>query len=282
MILQSVILLCLAMVISGEMIIKKIDSQTMYHASESDPCKIETPEGLIDLSSLKTMQFSVVLDIHHSIFYWMISWCKKEVTEPPIGSDGQPLQACDTTDIPSYLTQHIPTTSACEYAMINWLSGMSAEKRAVDGIWVVTYKIGKPATYLPEKEGVITIECEPTLPFVLDCKKNTPSDPCVVRYTNAPAGALYSSDFVSPLACPGAGSGGGGGGGCGFGCIFLLVFFLGGFVYLVVFMAYNYKVKELRGRELLPHQEFWKSIPGLCKDGAIFLFQKIRSLCGSS
>ena len=280
MILASILVLSLIATIStAEMIVSEFEDGTMsYHSSVEDPCVIETPDGVINLGSLETKQFTVFIDAYHgSTFYWMVSFCKKEVSSPPI-VDGIPKQACDSTDIPSYITEHSKDSNLCSFSLYDWLSGTTAEKRASDNVWVVSYKVAQPTTWL-NKEGQISIECDPTVAEV-DCKGDAAS--CAVALTNGPSGAyIYTATFLSPHACPISG-GGGGGGGCGFGCAFLLIFFLGGFVYLVVFMAYNYKVKELRGRELLPHQEFWKSIPGLCKDGAIFLFQKIRSLCGSS
>eukprot|EP01060_Flectonema_neradi_P037069 TRINITY_DN7363_c0_g2_i3.p1 TRINITY_DN7363_c0_g2~~TRINITY_DN7363_c0_g2_i3.p1 ORF type:complete len:283 (+),score=55.07 TRINITY_DN7363_c0_g2_i3:108-956(+) len=250
---------------------KSDDGRILYHTTEADPCVIATPDGVIDLSALEKKQFSVTLDVYQSLFYWVIGWCKKQVDSAPIGPDGQPMQNCDSTQLPAYITQHSSALSLCEFSMYNWLSGITAEK--ANDVWVVSYSADQPGTY--RSIAYISLECSPTTPEQVDCKKNSPSDPCIVKFQTGDVRS-YTAAFVSPYACPGHGSGGGGGGGCGFSCAFLLIFFLGGFVYLVSFMAYNYKFKELRGRELLPHQEFWKSIPGLCKDGAIFLFMKIK------
>jgi len=36
-------------------------------------------------------------------------------------------------------------------------------------------------------------------------------------------------------------------------------------LYLGIGMGYMYKFKGARGKEMLPNQEFWKSLPGLIK-----------------
>eukprot|EP01060_Flectonema_neradi_P037068 TRINITY_DN7363_c0_g2_i1.p1 TRINITY_DN7363_c0_g2~~TRINITY_DN7363_c0_g2_i1.p1 ORF type:complete len:294 (+),score=53.38 TRINITY_DN7363_c0_g2_i1:51-884(+) len=266
-----IISLCLLVSVSG-VIVPEDDGKVTYYATAEDPCVIATPEGTINIGSLEVTQFTMNIDVfHESVFYWMVGWCQKQVSSPPV-VNGQPMQACDSSDIPSYVTQHTQS-SFCDFSMHQWLSGITAEK--LSGIWVVSYKALVPASWVSEKQTHVNIECAPSVAEV-ECDKISQFGNCLVYFTNGVGGAqIYTSTFQSRFACP-SGGGGGGGGGCGFSCAFLLIFFLGGFVYLVSFMAYNYKFKELRGRELLPHQEFWKSIPGLCKDGAIFLFMKIK------
>jgi len=75
------------------------------------------------------------------------------------------------------------------------------------------------------------------------------------------------------------GSGGSGGGGLNGGDVFLIIFFVGGFLYVAVGMAYNYKAKEARGVEMIPNLEFWKDLPQLLKDGASFAYGRTKSLC---
>ena len=50
----------------------------------------------------------------------------------------------------------------------------------------------------------------------------------------------------------------------------LLASALGGLGYVGGFAAYNYKYKDLRGMELLPHRGFWAEQPGQMRDGALW------------
>lgn len=60
-------------------------------------------------------------------------------------------------------------------------------------------------------------------------------------------------------------------------CWYLIVFFFSGVVlYVGGFAAYNYKVLELRGVDLLPHREVWAEQPGQMKDGALWTWEKMR------
>eukprot|EP01060_Flectonema_neradi_P030086 TRINITY_DN42_c1_g1_i3.p1 TRINITY_DN42_c1_g1~~TRINITY_DN42_c1_g1_i3.p1 ORF type:complete len:233 (+),score=58.56 TRINITY_DN42_c1_g1_i3:66-701(+) len=59
------------------------------------------------------------------------------------------------------------------------------------------------------------------------------------------------------------------------GGIFLIVFFVGGFLYFALGAAFMYKVKGERGVNMIPNVNFWKDLPFLMKDGAVFLKNKI-------
>ena len=58
--------------------------------------------------------------------------------------------------------------------------------------------------------------------------------------------------------------------------MFLIIFFVGGGLYVAGTVAFYYFKEGKRGAELIPHPEFWKDLPYLVKDGAVFLFQKIK------
>ena len=64
-------------------------------------------------------------------------------------------------------------------------------------------------------------------------------------------------------------------GGLTWGGIFLMIVFIPFAIYLIAATAWNYKGGK-RGKELLPHPEFWGSIPGLVKDGIVFTFLGIK------
>ncbi len=64
------------------------------------------------------------------------------------------------------------------------------------------------------------------------------------------------------------------------GSIFDIIFFAVLFIYFVSFSIWNYRKGARSVAEIVPHFSFWTSIPGLMKDGTIFLFKKIRGGCG--
>lgn len=62
----------------------------------------------------------------------------------------------------------------------------------------------------------------------------------------------------------------------GAGGILLIVFFCSLIVYFTGGVAYNWKVKNLEGKERVPNLEFWTGLPGLIKEGFRFTIAKIK------
>jgi hypothetical protein len=60
---------------------------------------------------------------------------------------------------------------------------------------------------------------------------------------------------------------------------FVVIFFVGGALYVAGAVGWNFKNGK-RGKELAPHPEFWLGLPGLCKDGVLFVVNKVKSLAG--
>jgi len=60
------------------------------------------------------------------------------------------------------------------------------------------------------------------------------------------------------------------------GDILVILFFVGVIVYLVAGTAYQFKVKQATGSELIPNKEMWVSLWRLTKDGMTFTWAKIR------
>jgi len=86
----------------------------------------------------------------------------------------------------------------------------------------------------------------------------------------------YKFTFDSGFGCPtGKASGMSGG------TIFLVILIAVAAAYVVGFVAYNYAVKKAQpGPDLLPHLEFWKSVPGLVQDGITYSIQKVKGVTG--
>ncbi|EFA75131.1 hypothetical protein PPL_11205 [Heterostelium album PN500] len=98
---------------------------------------------------------------------------------------------------------------------------------------------------------------------------------------------IYDIFMTSKHACPGGGgssSGGSGGkkGGIGGGWVFIIILLVSITVYIGVGIGVNYKVRGLRGAEMFPNIEFWRSVPGYVADGAIFIKGKITGSGGQS
>jgi len=83
----------------------------------------------------------------------------------------------------------------------------------------------------------------------------------------------YQLVLSSPHCAPG-----GGGGGLG-GWIFVIIVLVGLTVYCLGGAIFMY-TRGARGGEMLPNVEFWKELPGLMKDGAMFAKDKVFGLCG--
>ena len=55
----------------------------------------------------------------------------------------------------------------------------------------------------------------------------------------------------------------------------VIAFFVIGIVYFGGGFVFNMKVKNLEGRERIPHVDFWTGLPGLVKEG--FRFTKSKA-----
>eukprot|EP00744_Colponema_vietnamica_P019636 GILI01027813.1.p1 GENE.GILI01027813.1~~GILI01027813.1.p1 ORF type:complete len:266 (+),score=82.26 GILI01027813.1:33-830(+) len=97
------------------------------------------------------------------------------------------------------------------------------------------------------------------------------------RVTGAtePTTCHYEISVNSPLACPVQPKG------LSWGWTFniilfsLLVVYVGGGVY------WNWRKKQLKGLEALPHLDFWKEVPAYVKAGVVFTVDKVRFLLKS-
>ena len=113
----------------------------------------------------------------------------------------------------------------------------------------------------------------------------------VSKRSKAKTSSHFFSDLGGPQPTPppprtttpkgGGGGGGGGGSGGGTGGIVFIVLLLALLaVYFVGFgVFYRYR-QDKSGADLIAHRTFWGSLPGLAKDGVVFVFQGIRSKCG--
>lgn len=106
-----------------------------------------------------------------------------------------------------------------------------------------------------------TFSVETTDTFSCEYKFTVPSDACIGD----------AQGNVRPSGAAGDGAGGLSGG-----WIFVIIVLVCAFVYFVGGFIYKTRQKGTSGMESIPNIDFWRQVPGLVKDGAIFTWSKIR------
>jgi len=90
---------------------------------------------------------------------------------------------------------------------------------------------------------------------------------------------FYNFAWATSLACPTNAPPPGTGGKLSGGGIFLILVFCLFAVYVAAGITYNVVRKKATGKEIIPNVEFWLAIPGLVKDGVMFI---VNSTCRRS
>jgi Autophagy-related protein 27 len=110
------------------------------------------------------------------------------------------------------------------------------------------------------------IERSMNLEFVCDPNPKDPKDPGLPTFGGEGPALHFTLQWITPYACPV--------GGISAGSVILIVLLCVVFLYFVggaVFMKF---VRKAEGLEIVPHIEFWTSLPGLVKDGCLFIGSK--------
>jgi len=121
--------------------------------------------------------------------------------------------------------------------------------------------------------------------FILSC---TPSVEYAFVKIEEPGVCQYVFSINTKYACPGSTptTGGGGSGGevdgMSGGSIFLIIFFAAAGLYFLVGVVVKWRVYSATGVELVPNTEFWVGLPGLIRDGFIYVKNKITGAVGYS
>jgi len=96
-------------------------------------------------------------------------------------------------------------------------------------------------------------------------------------------GSTYNFNWVSQYGCPtnaSPGGSSGGGGGLSGGSILLIILLCVVVVYIAGGVALNKFARHKEGVEVIPNVDFWVMLPGLVKDGGMFIYHKIRGVSG--
>jgi len=101
--------------------------------------------------------------------------------------------------------------------------------------------------------------------------------------TSSTDGCHYTLTYGTPAACPGnSGGSSSSSSSLSGGWIFVIVLLVSFVLYVVLGCLYKSQKLGATGMERCPNVDFWRDLPGLVKDGAVFLFRKCKSLCSSS
>ncbi|KNC47220.1 uncharacterized protein AMSG_03648 [Thecamonas trahens ATCC 50062] len=160
-----------------------------------------------------------------------------------------------------------------------WSSGMktlglSSARTVVTSGSTVTITLGDGAhsnTCNADNQAQLVIACDESVADA-DVKLTfVSSDNCVYKFTaKAKAACGASTGGSSGGSSPAKKKGG-----LSLGSIILIIMLCLTIVYIGAGMAYNFQMKGLRGVEMFPNLGFWKSFPGLVKDGVLFTYAKI-------
>jgi len=106
-------------------------------------------------------------------------------------------------------------------------------------------------------------------------------------YESKPTGNSFLLKWKSKNACATNGkaiadSGSSSGGGLSGGSIMMIIILVVVVVYLTAGIAYQKLKNHAEGLDLIPNKDFWTSLPGLVKDGVMFIVNKIRGTSGNT
>eukprot|EP00300_Choanocystis_sp_HF-7_P028416 c34015_g1_i1.p1 GENE.c34015_g1_i1~~c34015_g1_i1.p1 ORF type:complete len:304 (-),score=36.48 c34015_g1_i1:46-843(-) len=125
--------------------------------------------------------------------------------------------------------------------------------------------------------ATVTIRCDNSLAangITMDPTYTYATSTCTWSFTGS------SKDVCALFPSPPPPGGGGGGHskkkGLSVGSILLILLLVCSVVYLVAGMAFQFQFRQARGLDLIPNRAFWTMLPGLIKDGFLFVYRKIR------
>jgi len=138
------------------------------------------------------------------------------------------------------------------------------------GFFLTFDKGGEPLP-APARTSQIEFICNKAIPI----GTLVPSDPAEDPPHN------YHLKWETSFACPTKGGGGGGDSeGISGGWIFIIILVCCVPVYLIVGVAVQKFYYHSSGMELIPNVGFWLALPGLVRDGNLFIVRKALGLCG--
>jgi len=113
------------------------------------------------------------------------------------------------------------------------------------------------------------------------CDKNAKTG--LLQFNQENPQHTYIFTCATEYACAGAApppNKGGGGGGISGGWIFIIILVCVVVLYLIGGVIFNKFVAKKEGVEIIPNSYFWLALPGLIKDGHVYVYRKVMHLFG--
>jgi len=145
------------------------------------------------------------------------------------------------------------------------LGALPAKWGPITSAYKDKYQYGVQVTFGNGDSGRST-----NITFVCNSSATTKAPPVFI----AEPGTEYQFLWVSAYACPSNRPSGGGSGGLSGGSIILIIVLCVMVVYLAAGITFQKVKNNASGLELIPNVEFWSSLPGLVRDGILFIVNK--------
>ncbi|XP_077979005.1 cation-dependent mannose-6-phosphate receptor-like [Glandiceps talaboti] len=227
-------------------IILLLPRETTAVCSQIDSCSCKTDNGdIIDLKALAnndgTARFSNVLGQDSYTYSYNPCYNFNEQED-----DCKNVAACQKS-----------------YEVLYYdLGDQNSAEFMMDGNDIIIQYIGYGSLYYQQRTSKVKLVCT-----------SSGSDELVAYGETSSGSTIYTFDLKSSHCCP---SSGGGGGGLSAGTILCIIFIVLVTLYIVVGILYMKFVREAEGTDLIPNKMFWISLPGLIKDGVLFVLRPCR------
>jgi len=214
----------------------------------------------VDLSQLPTTKLLNQQQIRDgtagSYFDWDVNFCSKT-----------PECAGDTVKQGTYfIAQYTTGSSACSNALFSQMTVAPAVSTTAPNTITISYV---DVTGLRIANVFLTCG-DATQPL------QSATNQFMLSLNSATAVTTFTFNWQSAALCASAAPASNG---LSWGGVYLILFFVGLFLYAAAAVGFNY-YKGMRGKDLAPHPDFWKSLPSLFLDGVKFTAAKVLALCG--
>jgi len=260
--MNTIVKLCVTFLLLSSLFFLNVRAQ-----ASGDQCKGKVGSFVYDLTNLKAATGGndvITQDVPGNTYYYRPC---QVLQQTECQSDGDPSPAVCQKD-----TRKIPQYHDCgSFNQVSWAPRSGGDNSG----FFMDFKGGEE-----DRHSDIEFICDGSAAGVGVFSTATP--------TEFPT-HFYHLQYRTKWACPQGGDGGdGGGGGDGGssggisgGWIFIIILICLIVIYLIGGVLYNRFRRDLRGWELIPNLAFWAALPGLVWSGHVYVYKKLRGLCGA-
>jgi len=217
----------------------------------------------VDLSSLMGKDYSYPNPSGDYVFY--LSVCGKLATQPDCMRNDAESSVCRHATDPTAFPP-ADSTGKWDPSSVVW-GKIDPSDAAPNGGLTYILKGG-----LCDDTGSVDVFTS-TIMFICERGASTPT----LEVTSSKA-CNYEYQLKTAAACSG---GGGGKGGLSGGWVFIIILCVVIPVYIIVGCIYKKQRTGASGMEMCPNIDFWRSLPGLVKDGCRYTWSKLTGPCRS-